>query len=158
MGLGRVGLGRRAVADDAFDDDQRRAAVVREEAAIGFVDRGEVVGVVHGEHVPAEAAEARGDVFAEGQVGVAFDRDVVVVVDPAEVRELQVAGERGGFVGDAFHQVAVAALGPDVEVEQLEAGLVVAGGEPAAGDRHADAVAAALAERAGRGFDAGWCA
>ena len=85
----------------------------------------------------------------------AFDRDVIVVVDPAEIGELQMAGERGGFAGDAFHQIAVAALGPDVEIEQREAGLVVAGGEPAAGDRHADAVAAALPERAGRRFDAG---
>ena len=32
VGLGRVGFRRRAVADDALDDDQRRAAVVREEA------------------------------------------------------------------------------------------------------------------------------
>ena len=64
-------------------------------------------------------------------------------------------GERRGLVRDAFHQVAVAALRPDVVVEQLEARLVVAGGEPALGDRHADAVAATLAERAGRGFDAG---
>ena len=65
------------------------------------------------------------------------------------------AGERGGFVGDALHQVAVAAKGVDVVVEQIEAGPIEMGGEPALGDRHADAVAAALAERAGRGLDAG---
>ena len=129
--------------------------LVRQEALIRVVDRRQVVGVVHRQHVPAQAAEPRGHVLAERQVGLAFDRDVVVVVDPAEVRELQMAGERRRLAGDAFHQVAVAALRPDVEVEQLEAGLVVAGREPAAGDRHADAVAAALAERAGRRLDAG---
>ena len=45
--------------------------------------------------------------------------------------------------------------GVDVVVEQLEARLVEVRGQPALGDRHADAVAAALAQRAGGGFDAG---
>ena len=61
---------------------------------------------------------------------------------------------RGGFVRDAFHQIAVAAQGVDVDNRTVEAGLVEVGGQPARGDGHADAVAAALAERAGRGFDA----
>ncbi len=154
VGLRGAGLVRRAKANDAFDDDQRRAIVVGEETLIGVVDRGQVVGILHGEHMPTQAAESRRHVFAEGEIGLALDRDVVVVVDPAEVRELQVAGERRGFVGDAFHHVAIAALRPNVVVEQLEARLVEAGREPTFGDRHADAVAAALAERAGRGFDA----
>ena len=126
-----------------------------EEALIGLLDGGEIVGVVHRQHVPAEAAEPRGHVLAERQVGLAFDRDVVVVVDPAQVRAASNGRRATPLRWHAFHQVAVAALGPDVEVEQLEARLVVAGREPAAGDRHADAVAATLAERAGRRFDAG---
>ena len=40
------------------------------------------------------------------------------------------AGERGGFVRDAFHQVAVAADRVDVEIEDIEVGLVEVGGEP----------------------------
>ena len=80
---------------------------------------------------------------------------MVVVVDPAEVRELQVAGERGGLGRDPLHHVAVAAEGVDVEVEQvLEAGLVEVRGHPAAGHGHADAVGHALAERAGGRLDA----
>jgi hypothetical protein len=104
---------------------------------------------------PAVRLEPGGHVLAERQLGAAFNRDLVVVVDPAQVRQLEVAGERCGLAGDAFHQVAVAALHVHVKVEQLEPGLVVPAGEPLAGDRHADAVAAALAERAGRGLDAG---
>ncbi len=57
----------------------------------------EVVGIVNVRHVPTIGREPRGHVFVEGEIGVAFDGDVVVVVDPAEIRELQVTGERRGF-------------------------------------------------------------
>ncbi len=79
---------------------------------------------------------------------------VIVVVNPAEVGELQMPGQRGRFAADAFHHVAVAAHGIDVEIEQLQSGPIVLGGQPAGGDRHAYAVAEALTERAGRGFHA----
>ena len=82
-------------------------------------DQVEVVGVADPGDVPAVAHEAGGDVVVVGDLGVAVDRDVVVVVDPAEVVELLVAGERGGLVRDALHQAAVAGDRVDVEVEEL---------------------------------------
>src|SRR5262249_7306216 len=145
---------RRAIADDTFDDYERRAAVVREEVAVCLVERREVIRIIDAQHVPAKAAEAGGDIFVTSQVGFAFDGDVIVVVDPTEVGKLEMSGDGGRFVRDAFHEVAVATLGPDAEVEQLEARLVVACREPARGDRHPDAVAAALAEWASSRFDA----
>ena len=84
-----------------------------------------------------------------------FDGDVVVVEDPAEMVETEVARERCRLGADAFHQAAVAADRVDVVVEQLEARLVVAVGEPPFADRHADAGRDALAERAGGRLDAG---
>ena len=63
-------------------------------------------------------------------------------------------GQRGRLAADALHQVAVAAKGVDVEIEQLEARPVVSGGQPAGGDGHAHAVADALAQRPGGGFHA----
>ena len=98
----------------------------------GAAEQLEVVRVADPGDVPAVALEAGGDVVAVGELGVAVDRDVVVVVDPAEVVELQVAGERGGLVRDALHQVAVAADRVDVEVEELEAGAVEARRQPLA--------------------------
>ena len=62
---------------------------------------------------------------------------------------------RGSLARDALHHVAVAAQRVDVVVEQLEAGPVEVAGEPAGPDRHADAGGGALAQRAGRGLDAG---
>ena len=145
---------RRAVADVAVDDDQRRAPLLALELLEGGGDQLGVVGVADPGDVPAVAHEAGGDVVVVGEVGFAVDRDVVVVVDPAEVVELEVAGDRGGFVGDALHQAAVAGDRVDVEVEELEP-AVVAGALPLGGDRHPDRGGDALAERAGGRLDPG---
>ena len=58
------------------------------------------------------------------------------------------------FVGDAFHQVAVAAERIGVVVDDLVSRLVVHRGQVFLGDGHADRHADALAERAGGHFDA----
>ena len=152
VGGGGVDLVRRAVADVAVDDDQRRSPLLALELLEGGGDQVGVVGVADPGDVPAVAHEAGGDVVVVGEVGFAVDRDVVVVVDPAEVVELEVTGDRGGFVGDALHQAAVAGDRVDVEVEEVRA---VAGALPLGGDRHPDRGGDALAERAGGRLDAG---
>ena len=149
---------RRAVTDDAVDDDDGRPIVGAAERLQRARERGGVVGVAQPRHVPAIAAEPAFDVLAESKVGMALDGDRVAVVDPAQIGEVEMAGERGRLAGDAFHEVAVAADRVNVEVEYRKMRPVVARAEPARGDRHADAVAAALAERPGRGFHPGGAA
>src|SRR4029453_17919108 len=97
---------------------------------------------------PPVAHEAGRDVLGEGDVGVTFDGDVVVVVDPAQVVELEVAGQGGRLGRHAFHHAAAAAHRVDVVVEDVEAGPVVAIGQPFLGDGHAHAGSHALAEGA----------
>ena len=87
-----------------------------------------------------------------------FDGHGVVVVDPAQVRKPQMSGKRGRLARHAFHHVAIAADRVDIEIEYCGVRQVVARREPARRDRHPDAVAAALTERAGRGFHAGGAA
>ncbi len=60
------------------------------------------------------------------------------------------AGEADGFVGDAFHQAAVAGDDPGAVIHQAAA---EPGGEHALGQRHSHGGGDALAERAGGGFD-----
>ena len=55
----------------------------------------------------------------------------------------------------ALHHAAVAANRINVVVEDVEAGPIVAVGEPFLGDGHAHAGGDTLAERSGRGLDAG---
>src|SRR5262249_54348332 len=113
----------------------------------------EVVGVAHAGDVPAVGDEPRGHVLAEGPLGVALDGDLVVVVNPTQVGELQMAGQRGSFAGDALHHAAVAGDGVHVVVEHVEAGPVEVRRLPAAGDRHAHAGGHARAERTSGRFD-----
>ena len=102
--------------------------------------------------MPAVGLEARGGVVGVGELGVAVDGDVVVVVDDDEAAEAQVAGEGGGLVADALHEVAVAGDHVGAVVDEVGA---EAGPQPALGDGHADGVGEALAERAGGDLDAG---
>ena len=118
------------------------------------LDAIDVVGVADAQDVPAVTQEPGGDVLREGDARVAFDGDVVVVVDPAEVVQAQVAGQRRRLRRDALHQAAVAANGIDVVVEDVEARPVVAVGEPLLGDGHAHARGDPLPERTGGGLDA----
>src|SRR5689334_23788682 len=45
--------------------------------------------------------------FRSREIRRPVDRDPVVVVEPDQLAELQVTGERRGLVGDAFHEVAI---------------------------------------------------
>src|SRR6185369_17889283 len=105
-------------------------------------------------NVPAVAFEALAYIFGEGHVRQAVQRDVVLVVDPAKIGKLQMAGQRRGLAADAFHQVAIAAQRVDVEVKNLKTGLVEMRCQPLAGNRHTDAVSHTLPEWPGGSFHA----
>ncbi len=165
--LAGVLLVRRGPADDRAQRDERRPAGLRLGGQQRLVQRLHVlvvvalVGVaaapVDGLHVPAVRLVAGRDVLALGDAGVVLDRDLVVVVDHAEVAELLVTGERAGLVGDALLDVTVGGDAPDV-VPERRVGAVRLGVEQAAlaagRHRHADRVAEALAERPGGGLHA----
>ena len=67
--------------------------------------------------VPAVGLVAGQDVLVEGDRGVVFDGDVVVVPDDGDVAQLLGASEGGGLGGDAFLEAAVASDDVDVVVE-----------------------------------------
>jgi hypothetical protein len=72
---------------------------------------------------------------------------VIVVVDPAQIVEGEMAGERRGLGANPFHQATIAANRIDVVVEQIEARLVVTAAKPFPRNSHADAGGDALTER-----------
>ena len=79
---------------------------------------GSAVRPVDALHVPAVRLVPRGDVLGQRDVGVALDRDLVLVVDDDEVAELLAAGDRAGLAGDALLHVAVGGEHPDRVVER----------------------------------------
>jgi len=153
VGLGRVLLVRTAVRDVGAHDDQRRP--VRDPPAGGYasVQRAQVVPVRHALHVPTVALEPLCRVVGEREVGLAVDGDTVVVVNPDQATELQVAGERARLVRDALHQVAVRREEIRVMLDDGMARPVEELCQVRFCERHAHGVSHTLAERPGRGLD-----
>ena len=81
---------------------------------------------------------------------------MVGIVEHGELAEAEIeaSGKRCRLAGDALHHVAVAAHDPGAMVDQRQIGAVEAGRQHALGERHADGVGEALAERARRDLDA----
>src|SRR5215510_3048184 len=118
-------------------------------------DAVDIVRVADAQHVPPISEEAGSNILCKGYARVPFDRDVIVVPNPAEVVESQMRRERCRFGADALHQAAVAAHRVDLVIENVKAWTIVAVGKPLLRQRHADARGNALPERTGSGFDAG---
>src|SRR5208282_245639 len=85
MGFGRVLLVWRAVTDVTVQDDERRPAFGLAENLERSFDAIHVIGITDAQHVPTISEETGRYVLGKGDVGVAFDRDVIVVKNPAEV-------------------------------------------------------------------------
>src|SRR5262249_27726240 len=113
-------LVRRAVADMTVHDDQSRAIVCHLKGGERPSQHLEVVSVTDTKDIPSVGDEPGCDIVAERQVGMSFYRDSIVVIDPAEVRNLKVSGERSGLLGDSFHKAAVAGNGVYVIVDHVE--------------------------------------
>jgi len=91
----------RAVADVAVYNDQLRTILDTERVVVSTGQRCQIVGIVDVLDVPAIGGEARGHIFVVCEIGVALDGDVVVVVNPAQVRKPQMSGDRRGFRGNS---------------------------------------------------------
>jgi hypothetical protein len=91
MGLRPVLLVRGTVADVAVENDEGRAAVRLAKDAQGVLDAVDVIGVADAQNVPSVTQEPGRDVLGKGEARVPLDGDVVVVVDPAEVVQAEVA-------------------------------------------------------------------
>ena len=70
---------------------------------------------------------------------------MIVVVQVNQLAELQMAGQRCGFRGDALHQVAVAHDPIGMMIDDLKAWAVVARGQVRLCYRHTHAVTEPLA-------------
>src|SRR5438309_11561559 len=127
---------RRTVADMAFDNNQTGPIIDPLGNGDRFGDTLAVVGVAHPLDMPAVGEKPAGDILAKGESGVAFDRDVVAVVDPAEIAEPQMTGHRGGLAADTLHHAAVAAPREDLVVEPRTARPTEMARQPIGRERH----------------------
>ena len=153
--LGGAAAVGRALADGGPAADQRRPVLRLARLGDRLFDRLHAVAVDALDHLPAIGLEAARRVVGEPGRHRAVDRDAVVVPEGDQLVELPGTGQRTGLVADAFHQAAIAEEGVGVMVDHRVAVAVELGGEQLFGQRHADRVGQALAERAGGRLDAG---
>ena len=141
-------LGRGAVADDRLAGDEARPVGL----ARGFDGGGDLglVVAVNPADIPAGGGEPAELIHRGRQRGRAVDRDAVVVEQHDQLRQPQMTGEVDRLVADPLHQAAIARERISVVIDQRVAKTRV---QKPLGERHADGVRNALAERAGRGFD-----
>src|SRR5262245_49576671 len=98
---------RRSIADVAVNDDEGRSPPWARCSSKVFLDTIEIVSTRPAEDVPSVSEEAPRHIFGEGDVGLAFDGDVIVVINPAEVVELQVPRKGSCLARDTLHGAAV---------------------------------------------------
>src|SRR5215469_5552822 len=143
---------RRTISDVAIEHDKCWAAFGLLEDTQCVLNAIDIIGVSDAQHVPAIGEETRCNIFREGNAGVAFNRDVVVVPDPAEAIEPKVSRQRRGLGRYAFHHAAVAADGVNLVVKDVVSRPVITGGQPLLRDCHTYARGYALPQRARRCF------
>src|ERR1700748_2689204 len=98
MGLLRILLVRRAIAEMAFDNNQARTAGLILDEIEGVQHLLLVIGVTYMEDIPTQAQKAGRNVLGKRDLGTGFQRHAVGIVDPAELVEPEMPGERGCLV------------------------------------------------------------
>src|ERR1700736_436584 len=112
----------------------------------------EVFGVRHTLDTPSISEKTSRHILRESQTGVSLDGDVVVVIDPTQIRQLQMTRQRSRLSADALHHAPVTRQRVYVIVKKSKVGPVVALGQPFAGQCDAHAGSHSLAQRARCGF------
>src|SRR5260221_8719872 len=103
----------------AVQDNEGGTALRLFEYAESSLDQIDVVRVADPQHVPSVAQEPGRNVLGECDARAALDRDVIVVVNPTEVIETEMPGQRCGLGRDALHQAAIATDRINIVVEYV---------------------------------------
>ena len=90
MRRGGVLLVRSAVTDMTLDNDQCRTVMGIKKRFVSASQHREIICIAHARDIPAVAQEPAADIFCKGEARCSLDRDVVIVVNPAQVRKLKV--------------------------------------------------------------------
>src|SRR5713226_3611348 len=83
VGGASILLVRGTVRDMSVDDYQRWTVLRFQETPICLRQHLQIVCIAHASYVPAISKETRSHVFTESQLRMPFNRDSIVVIDPA---------------------------------------------------------------------------
>ncbi len=83
-----VGFVRRTITDDAAHNDQRGLVIACLEVGEAFARASVSFCIFNTNGIPTEPFESLGHVLTECEIGMTFDGDTVIVIDPAKIRKL----------------------------------------------------------------------
>src|SRR5215472_12435130 len=95
-----------------------------------MVDTIDVVRIANPQDVPTIGEEPGCNIFGERNTRIAFDRDVIVVVNPAQIIEPEMSGQGCSLRCNTLHQATIPTDGMNVVIEDLETRPIIAVGEP----------------------------
>ena len=101
-------LVRRTIANHGARANQRRLAAFAARTTQRLGHGLAIVPIDILDDLPSVGREPLGRIVGHPALHGTVNRDAIVVVDADELAETECAGERGRFVGDAFHHAAVA--------------------------------------------------
>src|SRR5690606_15588808 len=105
------------------------------------------VAILDSEGLPAVRLEAPESILGKGKVGRSLDGDRVVVPEADQLAESEMAGDGGGFAGNALHEIAVRADDVGAMIDHLMTRPVEKLRQPGLGDRHPYGVRDPLPQR-----------
>ena len=149
-----VFLRRGSPTNSTINDDQRWTICRCSSRGICASQHIQIVRIGNAKHIPSISQIARAHIIVVCKRSVTFDGDVIVVVNPAKIRELQMSSQTGGFSRNSFHHATIAADRPDSIIEKFKSRSVVSRREPTFGHCHTNACRETLAQRTGCRFDA----
>ena len=140
---------RRSVGNLSADDDQRRMFGVRLGVFNRLGNRFGVLAVCYILHRPAIGLEALADILGEREAGVAFNGDLVTIVEQNQLAKSKMARQRSRLRCNTFHEAAITAQHIGIVVHNRITITVKLGSEPRLRHSHTDSGRNALPERAG---------
>ena len=146
-------LSRAAVTDLRLHGNHGRLRLLGLCSLNGSADGIKVISVLNNEGLEAHSPESCLYIFGKCDVGIAFDADLVAVIENNQLRKTKGACKRHGFVGNTLHHTSVAAEHVGVMVNNRISGLVELCGEMSLCHSHTYGHAHACAERAGRSLN-----
>ena len=115
--------------DVTIHDDESRSISACARVLVGTIECTEIIRITNAQDIPSVADVSSRDIIRIRKRRVAFNRDVIEVVDPTHIRKTKMTSQARRFARDSFHHATVAADRPHAVIEDWISRSVVARAE-----------------------------
>ncbi len=144
---------RRTIGYMGAHDDERRSLLILLRLHDSLCQRFQIIRLFANIlYLPMVALKTLGHVIRVGQLRIAFDADVIVIVNANKLAKTQMSGQRSRFMGCALHQVTITANDIGMMVDDFMPFSIVGRRQMGFCDGHSDCRHHTLTKRAGGRF------